>query len=153
MMRAVSSWRTRTAVTDLAEIVARFVQSGGRPICRVARVETRAVGEMSNTTQWWNTPEGASGSSTRRTRLRVSWGTPDHDNGGEMSAPSQVYCTGISPPGGIAGLASIRGMALSRLPKSHSPDRDRKRAVHEERVMSEKRLRSGLLVFPDLTPA
>ena len=51
---------------------------------------------------------------------------PDHDNGGEMSVPSQVYCAGISPPGEIAGLASI---------------------------MSEKRLRSGLLVHPDLTPA
>ena len=65
---------------------------------------------MSNTAQCRNMPEGASGSSTTRTRLPVSAGTSDHDNGGEISAPSQVYCAGISPLGGIAGLASIRGM-------------------------------------------
>jgi cyclohexyl-isocyanide hydratase len=69
-----------------------------------------------------------------------------------MSAPSQVYCAGISPPGGMAGLASIRGMAVSALPGFHSADRDRTRGFHEERVMSETtRLRSGLLVFPNLT--
>jgi hypothetical protein len=70
---------------------------------------------MSNTAQCWDTPEGASGSSTARTRLPVPAGTSDHDKGGEMSAPSQVYCAGISPFGGIAGLASIRGMAVSAL--------------------------------------
>ena len=29
--------------------------------------------------------------------------------GGEMSAPSQVYSAGISPPGANAGVASIKG--------------------------------------------
>jgi hypothetical protein len=37
-----------------------------------------------------------------------------------MSAPSQVYCDGISPLGGIAGLASIRGIVGSTLPESRS---------------------------------
>jgi cyclohexyl-isocyanide hydratase len=69
-----------------------------------------------------------------------------------MSAPSQVYCAGISPLGGMAGLASIRGIAVPVLPEFHTPDRHKKRAFHEERVMSETtRLRSGLLVFPNLT--
>ena len=71
---------------------------------------------MSNTAQCRKVPEGASGSSTTSTRLPVPGGTPDHDKGGEMSAPSQVYCAGISPLGGMAGLASIRGMAVSVLP-------------------------------------
>src|SRR5436305_1200802 len=107
---------------------------------------------MSNTAQWRNTPEGASGSSTTRTRLPVPAGTSDHDKGGEMSAPSQVYCAGMSPFGGMAGLLSIKGMAVSALPGFYSADRDRKRGFHEERVMSETtRLRSGLLVFPNLT--
>src|SRR5215831_16045854 len=82
---------------------------------------------MSNTTQCRKVPDGASGSSTTRTKLRVPSGAPDHDNGGEMSAPSQVYCAGISLPGGIAGLASIRGMAVSALPEFRSPDRDNPR--------------------------
>src|SRR5258705_12213068 len=107
---------------------------------------------MSNTAQCRKVPEGASGSSTTRTRLPVPAGTSDHDNGGEISALSQGYCAGISPPGGIAGLASIRGMAVSALPGFHSPDRDKKRVFHEERVMSETTgLRSGLLVFPNMT--
>jgi cyclohexyl-isocyanide hydratase len=43
-------------------------------------------------------------------------------------------------------------MAVSALPGFHSADRDKKQAFHEERVMSETtRLRSGLLVFPNLT--
>src|SRR6202045_5370456 len=107
---------------------------------------------MSNTAQCRNVPEGASGSSTTRTRLPAPAGTSDHDNGGEIAAPSQVYCAGISPLGGIAGLASIMGMTVSALPEFHSADRDRRRAFHEERVMSETtRFRSGLLVFPNLT--
>src|SRR5262249_35458664 len=63
---------------------------------------------MSKKAQRRDTPEGASGSSTTRARLLVPFGTPDHVNRGEISAPSQVYCEGISPPGGIAGLASNR---------------------------------------------
>src|SRR6202045_1072651 len=107
---------------------------------------------MSNTAQCRNVPEGASGSSTTRTRLPAPAGTSDHDNGGEIAAPSQVYCAGISPLGGIAGLASIMGMTVSALPEFHSADRDRRRAFHEERVMRETtRLRSGILVFPNLT--
>src|SRR5215472_14857357 len=79
---------------------------------------------MSKTAQWRDTPEGASGSSTTRTRLLVPFGTPDHVNRGEISAPSQAYCDGISPPGEIPGLASNRGMALSSsLPGHHSTDR------------------------------
>jgi cyclohexyl-isocyanide hydratase len=43
-------------------------------------------------------------------------------------------------------------MAIAALPGFHSPDRHKKRGFHEGRVMSETtRLRSGLLVFPDLT--
>src|SRR2546421_6438738 len=107
---------------------------------------------MSNTAQCRKVPEGASGSSTTRTRLPVPAGTSDHDKGGEISAPSQVYCAGISPPGGTAGLVSIRGIGVSALPGFYSPDRDRKRGFHEERVMNETtRLRSGLLVFPNMT--
>src|SRR6516162_9699462 len=78
---------------------------------------------MSKAAQWRNVPEGASGSSTTSTRLLVPSGIPDQVSGGDISAPSQVYCAGISPPGGIAGLASIRGMALSTLPETHSTDR------------------------------
>src|SRR5438477_9232160 len=48
-----------------------------------------------------------------RTRLLASSGTPDQVSGGEMSAPSQVYCAGISPPGGIAGLVMTKGMTIS----------------------------------------
>src|SRR5205823_13363463 len=48
-----------------------------------------------------------------RTRLLASSGTPDQVSGGEMSAPSQVYCAGISPPGGIAGLVMTKGMIIS----------------------------------------
>jgi cyclohexyl-isocyanide hydratase len=52
----------------------------------------------------------------------------------------------------MAGLASIRGIAVPVLPEFHTPDRHKKRGFHEERVMSETtRLRSGLLVFPNLT--
>jgi hypothetical protein len=40
-----------------------------------------------------------------------------------MSAPSQVYCDGISPLGGIAGLASIRGIVGSTLPECRSMDK------------------------------
>src|SRR5262249_9786416 len=71
---------------------------------------------MLNTVQWRNTPEGASGSSTTNTRLWVPLGRLDHVSGGEISAPSQVYCAAISPPGGIAGLVSIKGIVVSALP-------------------------------------
>jgi hypothetical protein len=40
-----------------------------------------------------------------------------------MSVPSQVYCAGISPPAGIAGLVSIRGMIVSVLSEDRSADR------------------------------
>src|SRR5580704_19775706 len=143
-----SGW-AGAAVAGFTKVVAGFVQSRGRPICRIACVETAGGGRN---VEHRPMPERASGSSTTRTRLPVSAGTSDHDNGGEISAPSQVYCAGISPLGGIAGLASIRGMTVSVLPEFHSPDTDKKRAFHEERVMSETtRFRSGLLVFPNLT--
>jgi hypothetical protein len=58
-------------------------------------------------------PEGESGSSTTSTRLVVPGGRPDQLNGGEMSAPSQVYSVGISAPGANAGLASVKGMTVS----------------------------------------
>src|SRR6516165_11187423 len=103
---------------------------------------------MSKAAQWRNTPEGASGSSTTRTRLLVPSGSPDHVSGGEISVPSQVYCDGISPPGGIAGLASIRGMVLSTLPKPHSTDRQERLPRGDKRWA--RRLRTGLLVFPNL---
>src|SRR5215467_4894616 len=78
---------------------------------------------MSKTAQWRD-PRGRIRSSTTRTRLLVPSGASDHVNGGEISVPSQVYCDGISPPGGIAGLANNRGMALSsNLPGHHSTDR------------------------------
>ncbi len=78
---------------------------------------------MLKAAQWWNTPDGASGSSTTTMRLWVPLGRPDHVSGGEMSAPSQVYCDGISPLGGIAGLASIRGIVGSTLPECRSMDK------------------------------
>src|SRR6266404_1582254 len=78
---------------------------------------------MSKAAQWRNTPEGASGSSITTTRLWVPFGSPDHVSGGEISAPSQVYCGGISPPSGIAGLASIRGIVGSTLPARRSIDK------------------------------
>ena len=36
----VALGRTRAAVTGLAEIVARLVETGGRPSCRIAGIET-----------------------------------------------------------------------------------------------------------------
>ena len=48
-------------------------------------------------------------------------GTPDHDSGGEMSLPSQVYSAGIMPPGGNAGLIRRRGMASSMLSSGAQP--------------------------------
>src|SRR5271155_3484241 len=105
---------------------------------------------MSKTAQWRNTPEGASGSSTTRTRLLVPSGTPDHVRGGEISAPSQVYCDVISPPGGMAGLASIRGIAVSsNLPVRHPIDKQ-EHFPPERQAMSEMRFTSGMLVFPNL---
>ena len=101
---------------------------------------------MSKAAQWRNVPEGASGSST--TRLLVASGIPDQVGGGDISAPSQVYCAGISPPGGIAGLASISGMVLSTLPKPHSTDRQERLPRGDKRWA--RRLRTGLLVFPNL---
>jgi hypothetical protein len=57
-------------------------------------------------------------SSTTRTRLLVASGIPDHVSGREISAPSQVYCAGISQPGGIAGLASNRARPSLRLARA-----------------------------------
>src|SRR5208282_5788083 len=106
---------------------------------------------MSNAAQWRNTPDGASGSSMTRTRLFVPSGNPDHVSGGEISAPSQVYCDGISPPGGIAGLTSSRGMAVSsNLPVRHSTVRQ-ECLPRGRQAMSETRVRSGMLLFPNLT--
>src|SRR6516165_8631938 len=106
---------------------------------------------MSKAAQWRNVPEGASGSSTTSTRLLVPFGIPDHVSGGEISVPSQVYCDGISPPGGIAGLASNRGMVVSsNLPVRHSTDREGC-LPRARQAMSETRFRSGMLLFPNLT--
>src|SRR3972149_3648018 len=54
------------------------------------------VGGMFHTVQWSHVPIGASGSSTIRTMLFVSCGTPSMINGGFTSSPSQVYFAGIS---------------------------------------------------------
>src|SRR5215211_293354 len=57
-----------------------------------------------------NVPDGASGSSTITTKLRVCCGASRHAKGGETFWPSRVYLTGIRPPLGKAGLVSERGM-------------------------------------------
>ena len=86
---------------------------------------------MSNTAQCRNTPEGASGSSTTRTRLASAPAHPDHDNG---IGKHQRH--GGSP----------------HCPSFTLQIEMRSKAFYEERVMSETtRLRSGLLVFPNLT--
>ena len=115
MMGAVASGRARAAIAGLAEIVAGFAKTGAGPICRIAAVETVRARRDVKSRPVAEPPKGASGSSTTRTRLWVPCGTPDHDNGGEMSVPSQVYSAGISPPAGIAGLANIRGMIVSHV--------------------------------------
>ena len=103
--------RARAAITVLAKVIMHLVQILGWPVCGITSVETvRTAGNVENSPVA-GSPEGASGSSTTRTRLLVPSGASDHVNGGEI--PSQVYCDGISPPGGIAGLANNRGMALS----------------------------------------
>ena len=84
----------------------------------------------------------------------VPAGTPDQVKGGEISAPSQVYSDGIAPPGANAGLASIRGIAVSRLPEPDSTDKQisgSSRAGFRRQAMSEPGFRSGMLVFPNLT--
>ena len=85
MLRAVSNcpWLTRLP----AACASSPAVSGGRL----------------NSTQWTQVilgarGSGASGSSTIRTRLCASHGTPDQLSGGEVSLPSQVYSRGISPP-------------------------------------------------------
>ena len=50
---------------------------------------------MSRTTQCVKVPDGASGSSTTSASAAASAGTPVHDSGGETSAPSHVYRSGI----------------------------------------------------------
>src|SRR5712671_6451785 len=85
---------------------------------------------MPKAAQWWEYGGGRVRVSTTTTRLWVPFGRPDHVSDGEMSEPSQVYCEGISPPGGIAGLASTRGIVGS--------------ALHERRPIDKKNvLRPG----------
>ena len=46
---------------------------------------------MSNAAQCRKVPEGASGSSTTRTRLPVPAGTSDHDKGGEAETSAALH--------------------------------------------------------------
>src|SRR4051812_17006804 len=55
---------------------------------------------------------GASGSSTMRARLFAPDGTPDHDSGGEILAPSQVYFAGILSPAANAVEVRVRAMTF-----------------------------------------
>src|SRR5205085_2935281 len=66
------------------------------------------------TTQWTHVifgarGSGASGSSTMSAKLRVPCGAPDQLRGGDMSAPSQVYCFGIALVVGKGGRAYCEG--------------------------------------------
>src|SRR5215472_8576468 len=88
-----------------------------------------------------------------RTRLLVPGGASDQLNGGEMSAPSQVYSAGTWPPGANAGLASIKAMTFPSIDLRHNlpaPLHER-RDLLRETAMGDTLLRSGMLVFPNLT--
>jgi hypothetical protein len=57
-----------------------------------------AVAGNPEMTQWTQVPAGASGSSQMRAKLRVPAGASLQAKGGETSAPSHVYFTGIGFP-------------------------------------------------------
>ena len=124
MVSAVPWRRTRAAIAGFAEVVACFMQTRGGPAGRISRIETLGGGRDVGCDPMAENPGWRAGVLDEEHEAAGPSGTPDHDNGGEMSAPSQLYCAGISLPGGIAGLASIRGMAISALPEFPSPDRD-----------------------------
>jgi hypothetical protein len=48
-----------------------------------------------HTTKWSKVPLGASGSSTIKTSVFASFGTPSNVKGGLISSPSHVYFDGI----------------------------------------------------------
>src|SRR5262245_22831327 len=48
--------------------------------------------------RWGAAGSGASGSSTRRARLRVPGGAPSMASGGATPGPSQVWTRGTTPP-------------------------------------------------------
>src|SRR5271156_4541647 len=58
----------------------------------------------SYSTQWTQSPDGASGSSTTTAIVWVFLGTPVHPSGGDWSAPVQVYAAGIVAPAAKAEL-------------------------------------------------
>src|SRR5579862_9207004 len=53
---------------------------------------------MFHITQCTQVPAGASGSSMIIAKLLVFAGAPFHVNAGEMSAPLQLYCSGMAAP-------------------------------------------------------
>lgn len=57
---------------------------------------THSTGIFTNK-RWFQTPAGASGSSTMRARVLASSGIPSTVNVGKRPSPSQVYWEGISP--------------------------------------------------------
>src|SRR4051794_2063442 len=60
-----------------------------------------------------NVPDGASGSSTRTMKLRVSGGASCHSSGGERFSPSRVCRIGMTLPCLKAGLVRVSGMVSS----------------------------------------
>src|SRR6185437_15605878 len=62
---------------------------------------------MSYTSQWTNSPPGASGSRTTKARLLVPLGSPSHLSAGDVPSPSQLYVLGM-------GWLSLNDAELSR---------------------------------------
>src|SRR5689334_202313 len=82
-------------------VLGRVVAPAG--VCPSAVLPEPAAIPM--TTQCTYRPFTASGSSTTRAPPAGA----DHANGGAMSAPLQVYCTGIGAPSAKAGLLIVNG--------------------------------------------
>src|SRR5437773_2179849 len=60
---------------------------------------------------------GASGSSTMSAKVFVPCGAADQLSGGEISAPSQVYCFGMAPL--LANAGDVRTSAMARVSTPH----------------------------------
>src|SRR2546429_9446990 len=61
---------------------------------------------------------GASGSSTMSAKVFVPCGAADQFSGGEISAPSQVYCFGMAPLLANAGDVRTSAMATISTPQT-----------------------------------